>query len=164
MAVVKGPGGVPVFDDLPDLEEILSIKPTDADRVKKLYAYLRAAGMESPIARMNNNRKHLAGFGLVPDSPGYQLAMDRLADAGSGETATVALARRVATKTDTLRQVDGKPQAEFVRIADGDDPCPACLELDGTTGTYAWFVANDLEPPAQCYGSSNCMCIMQKFS
>jgi hypothetical protein len=120
--------------------------------------------MENPVARMEANQAHLAGFGITPGTPGYDRALDALVDAGSGRTATVAFARRVATQTETLKQVNGNPQVEMVRIADGPDPCPACQDLDGESGTYAWFQDNDLLPPAQCYGSSNCMCQMQKIN
>jgi hypothetical protein len=164
MAVIKGPDGVPVFNELLNINEILAIKPSNKQGVATIYNYLRKTGMENPVARMEANQAHLAGFDIVPGTPGYDRALDALVNAGSGRTSTVAFARRVATRTETLAQVDGNPNVEMVRIADGPAPCPACLELEGTQGTFAWFEAEGLLPPAQCYGSSNCMCQMQKIN
>jgi hypothetical protein len=125
---------------------------------------MRAYGLEDPVQRRLASMEHLAGFGLTPDNPGYQNALDLLAQSAGGETANVAMARRTAQRTETIVALGGDTTKTCVYINDGPDPCPACLDLSGTTEPYPWFVANNAEPGDQCYGSSNCMCILQPIN
>lgn len=156
-------GGTPIFKRLPTADEIKLILPTDPDGMKILFGFRTELGLQTPSQLMTAQAKYLESFNITPSNPLYQQQLANLSSTVNSNRVLVATARRTTETAQTLTAIGGDFNHLVIRVAEGEEPCEMCEELNGETGTYSYFVANDLTPGSQCLGGSNCLCTLVPY-
>ena len=157
--------GLPVWVKYPTVEELQSIVPTDPEGMKLLHRMEAAIGFQDPVRLADAQTKYLERFNITPGNPLYKQQLADLSNTVNSNKVLVATVRRNterAQTADMIRATGGNPQ--LIRIAEGEDPCESCLPLDGETGTYEYFVSENIRPGDQCRGGDNCLCILVPFT
>lgn len=140
-----------------DLNEFSPSNPEDVATLNRL---LIEDGTISPSDIRKSTSKYLERWDYEPGTEDYARAYDRLiSDAGSKKV-LLGSARRTAERAELFTLTGGNLKQEVVRVPEGPDPCPACLELIGVTGTVGQLSAAGQLPGDQCYGGDLCMCIL----
>lgn len=161
--VTIGPDGVPIFKRLPTADEIRRFLPSDPNDMKVLYALRAELGLQTPTQLMTAQAKYLESFNITPSNPRYQQQLANLSKTVNSNKVLVATARRTTEATQTFTAIGGDYNHLVIRVAEGEAPCEPCEELNGETGTYSYFVKNDLTPGTQCYGGLNCLCTLVPY-
>ena len=162
-SVKLGKDGRPVAVSVPTVEQVQSAKPSDPDAVAALSEYLFRYGWLDPVEVQRQQVQYLSRFGITPDSADYEAQLARLADESMASRVVVATSRRVAQQAELATATGGKLEQWCVYVNEGDEPCPACLDLGGEDHPYSWFVDNHALPGDRCYGGDNCRCILVPY-
>lgn len=156
--VELGPDGFPIFNRLPTVDGIAAIVPTSKEGMATLHRYQALLGHESPETIRLAQVKYLERFNITPTNPLYKQQLANLANEANANKVLVATSRRITEQAQTMEMVNGDTSQEMIRIAEGPDPCENCISLNGETGTYKYFVDNNMRPGDQCVGGGNCLC------
>jgi hypothetical protein len=124
-------------------------------QVSSRYGYI-----DTPENRTQAASQYLRGFNITKegDEERYNNAMARLRE--NMRPAMLGNSRRMATRHETLRAVDGNMNQLMVYINEADEPCGECFPLGGLEKTYGEFVQDGDLPADRCIGGSNCLCTM----
>lgn len=146
-ALERGGDNVPALVELPSKADMLSLSTSELYSVGTRYGYIAPAEMRI---------QHLEGFNLRPGDPRYERAMERLK--ANMRPAILGNARRMATRHETLRSVNGNTKQRMIYLNESAEPCEECEPLGGTEKTYAEFVTDGDLPGDRCLGVNYCLC------
>lgn len=157
----RGASGVPSSVPVLSAKDLRSLSTQDTD---ELLQYLEQFGViDTPDKLIEAAAVHLQRFNIGPDDPRYAAEMERLTDAQSGNL-LLGQARRVSERYETLMAVDGDMTINMIYLAEGEDPCEECAELNGIEGTYEELLAADTLPGSRCLGKHKCQCVLVPFT
>lgn len=156
--VELGPDGRPVFIKPITADDLRGFSPSNPEDVAKLNQVLIATGVSNPSEIRRQSTKYLERWNYEPGTEAYERALDKLISDTGSKKVLLGQARRAAERAELLTLTKGNVRQQCVRVPEGPDPCPACLELIGETGTIGELAANNSLPGDQCYGGDLCMC------
>jgi hypothetical protein len=146
--------------DVPRISELQGFSSTDPNDVADMHGLLREFGRDDARTLLERQASQLERFGFVSGTPRFDAEMQRLVDTGSN-TALLAEARRTSERYESLVAIDGNPNQEVIRVAEGPDPCELCEAETGTEGTYAELAQQGLLPGgSSCLGGDLCLCVV----
>jgi hypothetical protein len=146
--------------NVPRAEVLRAFDRKNPRDITQVHELLRRFDRDDARTLLDAQSKFLERFNITSDDPRFPGEMQRLADAQGGR-ALLAEARRTAEKYESLVAIDGNPNQEVIRVAEGPDPCELCLDATGTEGTYAELARNkDLPGGNSCLGGDLCLCVI----
>jgi hypothetical protein len=146
--------------NVPNTVALRDLKGDNPEDIAQIQALLRRFDRDNNRTRIDAQKKFLAGFGITSGDPRYRGEMLRLGKAQGGR-ALLAEARRTSEKYETAIAAQGNPNQQFMRVAEGPDPCELCEEETGEEGTYRELAAQGLLPGgSSCLGGDLCLCVL----
>jgi len=149
--IERGSDGIPRTVPVPSLQDMKGMSVGDLASTCERYGYV-----DSIDARVDMNKEFLRRFNIGPTDSRYGFEMDRLKD--KQQIAMLGQTRRLATRHETLRSIDGNLNQKLVYINESSEPCDECAPLGGQEGTYQEFAQNGMLPGDRCLGGDNCLC------
>ena len=154
--IERGSDNIPRSVPLPSKAQMKSLSLGQMYDLSSSYGYI-----DTPENRVQAADAYLRGFGYDPsDKARWNRAMARLRE--NMRPAMLGTSRRMATRHETLRAVDGNLSQEMIYINEADEPCEECDPLGGMIKTYAEFIDDGDLPSDRCLGGSNCLCTLMR--
>lgn len=152
-ALERGADGIPTNIPLPTPAEMKDLSTGQLYDLSSRYGYIDPLENRVAIAQ-----SRLASFNIRPGDARYANAMAKLEE--DMKPALLGNARKMATRHETLRAVNGNMDQTMVYLNESDEPCEECEPLGGMEKTYSEFVADGDMPADRCLGGSNCLCTL----
>ena len=149
--IERGSTGIPQSVPMPSMAEMRNMDAGQLSGVMERYGYV-----DSIDARIDMNKEFLRRFNINKGDARWDDEMARLKD--KQQIAMLGQTRRLATRHETLRSIDGKLNQKMVYINESSEPCDECAPLGGQEGTYQEFAQNGMLPGDRCLGGDNCLC------
>jgi len=154
--LVRPDGVIPAARPMPSLAEMRSLSP------EELLAELQYYGVVDPWPKLRNSAAAYVArmTSLQPGSAAFAREVEGLIGTAS-KRGLLGLSRRTAERYTTMLAVGGDPDAELIRISEGDEHvCDNCDALEGVVGTLAQHEALGLPGAQSCLGGDYCRCTL----
>ena len=152
--------GIPVFIQPLSQKDLAGFSATNPAHVAIMDQLLVSRGLGDARYMRKATTKYLERFNILSDDARYEAEMDRLIETAAGNRVVLGEARRIAEREQTIAAARGNMLQNFVRVAEGDDPCAECEPLNGEEGTLPQLAADNMMPGDRCLGGNLCQCVL----
>lgn len=157
--IIRPDGVVPAARAMPALAEMRALETAD------LLGELQFFGVVDPWPKLRANAAAYVTrmTSLQPGSTAWAAEVENVIGTSS-RRGVLGLARRTQERYTTMGAVGGDPDAELMRIGEGDEHvCDSCDEREGTIGTLAQHEAMGLPGAQSCQGGDYCRCALVRI-
>ncbi len=157
---VKLENGVPVFIKPLTTDDLSGFDPNNKLDIAKLNDILASRGLGDPRQLRGAAAEFLQRHNIQPGDPQWDIEMERLTNGAASRRVALGEARRAAEREQAIRAARGNMNQNFVRVAEGDDPCEECEPLNGEEGTLEELGKDNMLPGDRCLGGNACLCVL----